>query len=361
MVHKTPGTDIWDLAMRSQRLWQMLAENIEDPLKELGWKKTGSLLVGKTTEESDQLKKRVQELLAAGIEAHFMSNSDLEREEPELTVGREGCGAFLPDDCQLDAYRTVAFIEKGNRLFESRGRYTEFYQDPAVCLLRSSSQGKVEGIRTEKNTLYGKKAIIVAAGCWSGVLMRELIGESGCVLDVPVQPRKGYLLMLENFNFLRLNHGVMEAGYVNHQRISPPGAIDNDHSLSISMTATLDAKGNLLIGSSRQLAGFDTELDARIVDRIWQHAQAFFPALKEFSVASFKEQRKVRIGLRPYMPDGKPVIGPVPALPNVFLATGHEGGGLSMALGTAEMVVDMVLDRPLKVDPKPFCIAGRCC
>lgn len=42
MVHRTPGTDIWDLAMRSQRLWQMLAENIEDPLKELGWKKTGS-------------------------------------------------------------------------------------------------------------------------------------------------------------------------------------------------------------------------------------------------------------------------------------------------------------------------------
>lgn len=153
----------------------------------------------------------------------------------------------------------------------------------------------------------------------------------------------------------------MEVGYVDHQRISPPGAIDNDHSLSISMTATLDAKGNLLIGSSRQLAGFDTELDAGIVDRIWQHAQGFFPALKEFSVASFKEQRKVRIGLRPYMPDGKPVIGPVPALPNLFLATGHEGGGLSMALGTAEMVVDMVLDRPLKVDPRPFCIAGRCC
>lgn len=28
--------------------------------------------------------------------------------------------------------------------------------------------------------------------------------------------------------------------------------------------------------------------------------------------------------------DGKPVIGPVPGLSNVFLASGHEGGGLSM-------------------------------
>ena len=30
------------------------------------------------------------------------------------------------------------------------------------------------------------------------------------------------------------------------------------------------------------------------------------------------------------VPDGKPVIGPVPGLSNVLLATGHEGGGLSM-------------------------------
>ena len=30
------------------------------------------------------------------------------------------------------------------------------------------------------------------------------------------------------------------------------------------------------------------------------------------------------------MLDGKPVIGPVPGLSNVFLASGHEGGGLSM-------------------------------
>lgn len=28
--------------------------------------------------------------------------------------------------------------------------------------------------------------------------------------------------------------------------------------------------------------------------------------------------------------DGKPVIGPVPSLPNLLLATGHEGSGLLM-------------------------------
>ncbi|GMH25815.1 hypothetical protein Nepgr_027658 [Nepenthes gracilis] len=366
MVHKTPGNDVWDLSIRSQKLWQMWADDIQDqgidPLKVLGWKKTGSLLIGRTTKESDELKKRVQQLSAAGIRAEYLSYGDLHWEEPELAVGTEGSAAFSPDDCQLDAHRTVAFIEEGNRLFASHGRYTEFYHDPAVCFLRSSRKGNVEGVKTKKNSLYGKKAIVVAAGCWTGLLMRELLGESDIIVDVPVQPRKGFLLVLEKFNSLKLNHGLMEADYVNHENfVSASDAFDHDQSLSISMTATIDASGNLLIGSSRQLAGFNIELNKQIVDRIWEHAAQFFPALKELSLASFREQRKVRIGLRPYMPDGKPVIGPIPGMPNVFLATGHEGGGLSMALGTAEMVADMVLEQPLKVDHKPFAVEGRCC
>lgn len=221
----------------------------------------------------------------------------------------------------------------------------------------------VEGIKTKNNTLYGRKASIIAAGCWTGSLMHELLRESDAKVNVPMQPRKGFLLVLENFNFLRLNHGLMEAGYASHQNyvISEQRRVDCEEALSISMTATIDACGNLLLGSSRQFAGFNTELDMLIVNRIWERAQEFFPALKEISLESLNEKMNVRIGLRPYMPDGKPVIGPIPGMPNLFLAAGHEGGGLSMALGTAEMVVDMVLGNPLQVDPNHFAVEGRCC
>uniref|UniRef100_A0A2P2NFC7 FAD-dependent oxidoreductase domain-containing protein 1 n=1 Tax=Rhizophora mucronata TaxID=61149 RepID=A0A2P2NFC7_RHIMU len=61
------------------------------------------------------------------------------------------------------------------------------------------------------------------------------------------------------------------------------------------------------------------------------------------------------------MPDGRPVIGPVPCLPNVFFATGHEGSGLSLAMGTAEMIADMVLGNPKTVDDAAFAVQGRCC
>jgi glycine/D-amino acid oxidase-like deaminating enzyme len=55
---------------------------------------------------------------------------------------------------------------------------------------RSGSHEEVEAVLTSKNTLYSKKAVIIAAGCWSGSLMHELLRESEILLDVPVKPRK---------------------------------------------------------------------------------------------------------------------------------------------------------------------------
>lgn len=369
LVHETPDSDTWQLKLRSRNLWKMFAETIQNegmsPLQVMGWKETGSLLIGRTPEETTMLKRRVQLLTEAGVEAKYLSSSDLLLEEPALTVGEGGCAAYVPDDFQFDAQRTVAFIEKANRRFGSIGRYAEFYYDPAISLLRSGSSRKVGGVQTLKNTIYSNKAVVIAAGCWSGTLMHDLMRESEILPDVPVKPRKGHLLVVENFNSFRLNHGLMEAGYVDHKAasqhssLSTSGLVNHDNTLSISMTATMDTMGNLVLGSSRQFCGFNTRVDESIIDRIWKRAGDFFPPMRELSLADFSESRKVRIGLRPYMADGKPVIGSIPGLSNIFLATGHEGGGLCMALGTAEMVANLVLGKPGNFDYTPFAIQGR--
>ncbi|KAL9243091.1 hypothetical protein vseg_017021 [Gypsophila vaccaria] len=369
MTHRTPGTAVWDLAMRSRQLWQMLVNNLQadgvDPLDALGWKKSGSLLVGRTKEESNRLKERVEQLHAAGLRAEYLSGNDLLTEEPELEIGPESCAAFLPDDAQIDVCNTVSFIEKGNKLFSPQSRYMDFYNDPAVRLLRSSIDGKVEAVQTKNCILYAKRAVVIAAGCWTGSLMRKFCSELDSFVNVPVQPRKGFLLTLENVKSFKLNHGVMEAGYINYQKTSMKSSTPDsseahaEQSLSVSMTATLDASGNLLVGSSRQFVGFDADVDMHIVDQIWERTREFFPTLRKFSIQILTQESKVKVGLRPYMPDGRPVIGPIPTMQNVFVATGHEGAGLTLALGTAEMIADMVLGNPVKVDPTPFAVGGR--
>ncbi|XP_031406472.1 uncharacterized protein LOC116215050 [Punica granatum] len=366
MSHKTPGSDIWELAVRSQKLWETLANSIEDqgldPLDVLGWMRTGSLVVGGTREDTVKLKERVKQLSEAGVRAEFLSSRELRQVEPALLVQEERGAALVPGDSQLDAQRTVAFIEKGNRKFQSQGRYAEFYHDPVVSLLRTGDKGEVKAVQTSKNTLYSKKAVVVATGCWSGSLMHNLFPESDISVDIPVKPRKGHLLVLENFDSVQVNHGLMEFGYMNHQSLlsGPTSAVTDEQKLSVSMTAIMDATGNLVLGSSRQFVGFNTEVDETIIDCIWKRAGEFFPKLREISLSEIRECRKVRVGLRPYMPDGRPVIGQVPCS-NVFVAAGHEGSGLSLALGTAEMVADMVLGNPLKVDSAPFAVKGRSC
>lgn len=61
--------------------------------------------------------------------------------------------------------------------------------------------------------------------------------------------------MIKNFDFFKLNHGLMEAGYVGHQNatlesaVSGPLSVNHAEFTSISMTATMDTMGNLILGT----------------------------------------------------------------------------------------------------------------
>lgn len=72
----------------------------------------GSLLVGTTPGDSVMLKDRVRQLTEAGLRAEYLSSNELLSEEPAVFVGCDGGAAFAPDDCQLDAQRSVTYIEK---------------------------------------------------------------------------------------------------------------------------------------------------------------------------------------------------------------------------------------------------------
>uniref|UniRef100_A0A0D9XFK7 FAD-dependent oxidoreductase domain-containing protein 1 n=1 Tax=Leersia perrieri TaxID=77586 RepID=A0A0D9XFK7_9ORYZ len=361
MSHRTPGSDTWELAVRSKRLWEELAAEVDGlggggARERLGWMRT----VGRTSEEMATLEERTKILSQAGIRAECLSAASLHALEPELYVGHDGGAMFLPEDCQIDAYQAVSLIEKTNGSYSSEGRYMELYNDPAV----SETTGTVEAVQTSNHILYGQKAIVIASGAWTRTLLHNFL-EPNPILDIPVMPRKGHLLVLEKFNKLKLNHGVMELGYVGHQvaksnntPLSSESSEDEHGALSISMTATLNTKGNLILGSSREFRGFSREVDKSILKCIWDRAAEFFPALKNVHL-DINENTEIRIGHRPYMPDGKPVIDSVPDLPNVLIATGHEGSGLALALGTAEMVTDMILENTGKVDFSPFSIKDR--
>ena len=59
-------------------------------------------------------------------------------------------------------------------------------------------------------------------------------------------------------------------------------------------------------------------------------------------------------GWRPMTWDGKPIIDQSPAMPNVWIAAGHNMLGLSMATGTGRLVREMMLGEEPHIDPSHF-------
>jgi len=56
-------------------------------------------------------------------------------------------------------------------------------------------------------------------------------------------------------------------------------------------------------------------------------------------------------GLRPGKRDHIPVIGPHPALPGLFVNTGHYRNGVILAPGSARLITDLMLGRTPWMDP----------
>ena len=79
-----------------------------------------------------------------------------------------------------------------------------------------------------------------------------------------------------------------------------------------------------------------------------QRAAGFVPELVRAPIS------RTWVGFRPATPDALPLIGRWPAHDRTWIATGHEGLGITMAPVTAELVVSGILGTPAPLDPTPY-------
>lgn len=63
-----------------------------------------------SAEEARGLEFHVDEMAAAGVDAEFLTASELREIESSLEVGHEGGAAFVPGDSQIDAALAVALV-----------------------------------------------------------------------------------------------------------------------------------------------------------------------------------------------------------------------------------------------------------
>ena len=171
--------------------------------------------------------------------------------------------------------------------------------------------------------------IVCAAGAETPRLVPEL----------PIVPRKGYLAITDRLpGFVR--HQLVELGYLAHAHTMSTA--------SVAFNVQPRAGGQVVVGSSREMVGWDASFDDRMLRRMIARAAEFIPSLAAL------EMVRTWIGFRPATPDKLPLIGAWPAIPGLWVAAGHEGLGITTSLGTAQIIADLVTGREPAIDATAF-------
>jgi len=305
------------LAQLSMRLWREWR----------GWhaierRATGTLWLAETPSQRDAAHAKLARLERAGLQAEWLEPGALHAAEPRLARDLAGALRVAADEVAYGpemAARLAADVRAaGGRVEEMR----------PVAALREDGLLLADGSHVRAGHM------LLAAGCDS---VRLWPGDSPLAL----RPRKGQLAITDRYPGY-VHHALVELGYID--------AAHGDADESVAFNAQPRASGQVLLGSTRSYRDTSANVDAALLGRMVRRAQRFLPDIGRLQML------RCWAGFRPATPDGRPLIGRIPTSDrgNQWVATGHEGLGLTTAAGTASVWLDLLLGRPPAIDPAPY-------
>ncbi|HEY2797166.1 MAG TPA: FAD-binding oxidoreductase [Thermoanaerobaculia bacterium] len=299
----------------SRRLWEDLASELPSSCED---RRTGTLWIAADASELASLRAKGEAYRARDVAAEELSERDLAREEPNLRPGLAGALRVPGDRVVYPPAAARWFLERAERRGAKRRERVE-----VVAIGKG-------GVRTRSEEIAAG-TVVNAAGAAAPLLTPGLA----------ILPRKGHLVITDRYpGFCR--HQLVELGYL----ASAHGPDKRAESVAFNLQPR--ATGQMLLGSSREFAGFDPAVNRRIRARMIRRGLAFMPALAGLSAI------RTWVGFRPATPDNLPLVGRWPRTPGLFVAAGHEGLGVTTALGTARLAADALLGRASAIDPAPY-------
>jgi len=304
----------FSLTRYSQKLWQELRPQLPD---EVEYEQCGTIWVAADNEEMASVRKKFSYYRRRHVPVELLTPADLERLEPNLREGLRG-GLSVPEDAVLYPPCAARFlIERAKR------RGAKLHLGRRVSRM---GRGRVE---LSDGTEFSAATIVNAAGDLSPALTP----------GIGVKKRKGHLVITDRYpGFLR--HQLVELGYLKSAHTLAPD--------SVAFNVQPRKTGQVLIGSSRQYGAEHKEVDRAILSRMLQRAAEYMPSLTQTSAI------RVWTGFRAATADKLPLIGPAVEDSTVYLATGHEGLGITTSLATARLLVDRLTGTASAIPAEPY-------
>ena len=186
--------------------------------------------------------------------------------------------------------------------------------------------GAVQGVALGAEVISGGQ-VVIAAGAWSEAFA------AGLGVRIPVAPQRGQIIHLRLAGAETGAWPIVSA-FRGHYLVPWPG-------------------GRIVVGATRETgAGFRPETTALGILQVLAEALRVAPRLPDASL------HEVRVGLRPACADDLPILGPVPGVGNVLLATGHGPVGLQLGPYSGKVIAELVSRGVASTDLSPFAL-GR--
>ena len=295
----------------------------------------GSMYVCESDQEMEIASKYAKDMQADGYKIDILEPKELQEYEPFIAKDLKG-GIFSKECCGLNPFKLCfAFVDQVN------GKGLDLYSYTNVTGIKLNVKHEVEGVETDKGFISTKR-IVNCAGVWANEVGR-MAG-----IEIPVKPRKGVIL-ISAASFPFCNQKVQEFGYM----ISKFSEFEckrgpDVEKYNVAFTIEPEAGNNVLIGSSRNFSDISFNTEIEIIHAIAKRAIRFYPILKEMNcIRSYA-------GVRPFMDDHLPLITEVEKVPGYYIATGHEGDGISMAPMTGRLIAELLAGEKPYLDLTPF-------
>ena len=324
MQSKKPGIHL-SLAMESLKLFKSLRNEL--PM-DIEFRQSGGMVAIETDEEYRVMKKFVQAQQDIGLDVRLLDRSQTFGEEPNLSSHIKGC-TFSPLDARVNPINLTLGFALG-----AKNNHARIITGTKVLgLLTKNNQ--VTGIATDKGKFLAD-IVVNAAGSLAAVIS-EMVD-----ISMPVKPRRGQIVVT-NASAPILHHNLISAKYI-AAKFDPSLADKSGQGISMEQTKN----GNFLLGSTREFVGFNRQNTLSGIRKIVKQTAAVLPALKNLQII------RTFAGLRPYTPDGLPILGPVKSLDGFFMAAGHEGDGIALSPITGNLVSQILVGKKPDICLDPF-------
>jgi D-hydroxyproline dehydrogenase subunit beta len=302
------------LTRYSQQLWQRMVPQLPPSAE---YEPRGTLWIAADNEEMEAAERKHAWYTAHSVPCALLTAEQLRKAEPNLADGLAGAlliredAVVYPPTVALDLAKRAQAL--GARLVVGK-------------TVRAIGEGAL--VLDDGSEICAHR-VILALGAESISLKPGL----------PIRKRKGHLVITDRY-----------PGFVHHQLVEL-GYLKSAHSVSsdsVAFNVQPRKTGQLLIGSSRQFGAESSIVDQHILAAMLERARVYLPGLAKLSAI------RVWTGFRAATPDKLPLIGPDPDDPTLWLATGHEGLGITTSLGTAELLADLITNVQPAIAPEPY-------